>query len=267
MLSCPSTILSMVNTKSLRAFFVALTSATFVHAQSTPPPSPGTQVKNVVLVHGALVDASGWRAVYTILTNDGYHVSLVNEPETSFAADVAATRRVLNLQTGPVVLVGHSYGGIIITEAGNDPKVKALVYVAAMQPEVGESGSQLLQSAPAGGPTILSTPDGYLYLDPSRFRKEFGADLPQAETDFMASSQVFISADCFKIPVSVAAWHEKPSYAILPTGDQSLNLNLQRFMYQRGKDKITELSGSHAIYISQPKAVAAVIEAASREAK
>ena len=257
----------MIKIKSFRASIIAFASATCLHAQAPSPSSLETQVKNIVLVHGALVDASGWRAVYTILTNDGYHVSLVNEPETSLAADVAATRRVLNLQAGPVILVGHSYGGIVITEAGNDPKVKALVYVAAIQPEVGESGAKLLQSVPGAGPSILPTPDGYLYLDPSHFRNEYAADLPKSETDFMASSQVFISGDCFNVPVSVAAWHEKPSYAIIPTGDQSLNQNLQRFMYRRGKDKITEIAGSHAIYMSQPKAVADVIEAAARESK
>ena len=256
----------MTGINSLRVSIVAfaLASATCLHTQATSAASPETQIKNIVIVHGALVDASGWRAVYDVLTQDGYRVSLVNEPETSLAADVAATRRVLDLQAGPVVLVGHSYGGIVITEAGNDPKVKALVYVAAIQPDIGESGSQLLQSKPAPGPTILNAPGGYLYLDPSRFREEFAADVPKAETDFMANSQVFVAADCLKTPVSVAAWHEKPSYAIVPINDRSLNTSLQRFMYQRGKDKVTELSGSHAIYISKPKAAAAVIEAAAR---
>jgi pimeloyl-ACP methyl ester carboxylesterase len=232
---------------------------------STTSTNPGTTVKNIVLVHGALVDASGWRAVYNILVEQGYQVSLVSQPLTSRAADVAAVRRVLDLQTGPVVLVGHSYGGALITESGADPKVKALVYVAALQPEVGESPFELIQSKPAASEGVRFTADGYAYLDSLHFQNDFAADLPKAETDFMASSQMFVAIECLQAPVSVAAWHEKPSYAIVATEDKTLDPDLQRFMYQRGNDKVTEIVGSHAIYMSQPEAVAAVIISAARD--
>ena len=225
-----------------------------------------TEVKNIVLVHGALADASGFRAVYDILKKQGYHVSLTSQPLTSRAADIASVRRVLDLQTGPVILVGHSYGGALITETGNDPRVKALVYIAALQPDAGESPFELLTSKPAASEAVKFTPDGYAYLDPAHFREDFAADLPEEDTDFMADSQMFVAVECLQAPVSVAAWHEKPSYAIVATEDRSLSPDLQRSMYQRSKSKVTELVGSHAIYISRPEAVAAVIDIAAREA-
>jgi pimeloyl-ACP methyl ester carboxylesterase len=226
-----------------------------------------TQVKNIVLVHGALADASGFRAVYDILKQQGYHVSLASQPLTSRAADIAAVRRVLDLQTGPVILVGHSYGGALITETGNDPKVKALVYIAALQPDAGEAPFELLMSKPAASQTVAFTADGYAYLAPAHYQEDFAADLQKADADFMADSQMFVAVECLQAPVSMAAWHEKPSYAIVATEDRSLNPDLQRFMYERSKSKVTELAGSHAIYISQPEAVAAVITAAARESK
>ena len=226
-----------------------------------------TPVKHIVFVHGALADASGFRAVYDILKQQGFHVSLTSQPLTSRAADIAAVRRVLDLQTGPVILVGHSYGGALITETGDDPKVKALVYVAALQPDAGEAPFELLTSKPAASQAVKFTTDGYAYLDPAHYQEDFAADLPKADTDFMADSQMFVAVECLQTPVSVAAWHEKPSYAIVSTEDRSLSPDLQRFMYQRSKSKVTELTGSHAIYISQPEAVAAVIVAAAREAK
>jgi pimeloyl-ACP methyl ester carboxylesterase len=225
-----------------------------------------TGVKNIVLVHGALADASGFRAVYDLLRKRGYHVSLTSQPLTSRAADVAAVRRVLDLQNGPVILVGHSYGGALITETGNDPKVKALVYVAALQPDAGESPFELLSSKPAASEAVKFTADGYAYLDPAHYQEDFAADLPKADTDFMADTQMLVAVECLQAPVSVAAWHEKPSYAIVATEDRSLNPDLQRFMYQRSKSKVTELVSSHAIYVSQPGAVADVIVAAAREA-
>jgi pimeloyl-ACP methyl ester carboxylesterase len=236
-------------------------------AASATSTTPGTQVKNIVLVHGALADASGWRAVYDILKQHGHHVSLVTQPLTSRAADVDAVRRILALQDGPVILVGHSYGGALITESGNDPKVKALVYVSALQPDAGESPFELLQSKPAASQAVQFTADGYAYLAASNFQEDFAADLPKADTDFMADSQMFVAVECLQTPVAVAAWHEKPSYAIVATEDRSLSPDLQRFMYGRSKAKITELAGSHAIYISQPEAVAAVILTAATEAK
>jgi pimeloyl-ACP methyl ester carboxylesterase len=176
-----------------------------------------TQVNNIVLVHGALADASGFRAIYDILKQQGFHVSLTSQPLTSRAADIAAVRRVLDLQTGPVILVGHSYGGALITETGNDPKVKALVYVAALQPDAGEAPFDLLTSKPAASQAVKFTADGYAYLDPAHYQEDFAADLPKADTDFMADSQMFVAVECLQTPVSVAAWHEKPSYAIVST--------------------------------------------------
>jgi pimeloyl-ACP methyl ester carboxylesterase len=233
--------------------------------QTTTTAASESQVKNIVLVHGALADASGWRPVYDILTQEGYRVSMASQPLTSRAADVAAVRRLLDLQTGPLVLVGHSYGGALVTETGNDPKVKALVYVAALQPEAGESPFELLQSKPAASEGVRFTADGYAYLDPAYYQQDFAADLSKADTDFMADSQIFIAIECLQATVSAAAWHEKPSYAIVATEDRSLSPDLQRFMYQRSKSKVTELAGSHAIYISQAVAVAAVIIAAAQE--
>jgi pimeloyl-ACP methyl ester carboxylesterase len=235
-----------------------------IHDQTAVATSE-TDVKNIVLVHGALADASGFRAVYDILKQKGYNVSLASQPLTSRAADIAAVRRILDLQTGPVILVGHSYGGALITETGNDPKVKALVYVAALQPDAGESPFELLTSKPAASQGVKFTTDGYAYLDPAHYQEDFAADLPKADTAFMADSQMFVAVECLQTPVSVAAWQNKPSYAIVATEDRSLNPELQRFMYQRSNSKVTELVGSHAIYISQPEAVAAVIIAAARE--
>jgi pimeloyl-ACP methyl ester carboxylesterase len=243
-----------------------MTDSKFSNDQATTS-TPETNVKNIVLVHGALADASGFRAVYNILKKQGYHVSLTSQPLTSRAADIAAVRRVLDLQTGPVILVGHSYGGALITETGNDPKVKALVYVAALQPDAGEAPFELLTSKPAASQAVGFTTDGYAYLDPAHYQEDFAADLPKEETDFMADSQMFVAVECLQTKVSVAAWHDKPSYAVVATEDRSLNPELQRFMYQRSKSKVTELTGSHAIYISQPEAVAAVIVAAAQEAK
>jgi pimeloyl-ACP methyl ester carboxylesterase len=216
-----------------------------------------------VLVHGALVDGSSWRAVYDILRKDGYRVSIVQEPLTSLDDDVVATQRVLDLQDGPVVLVGHSYGGTIITVAGADPKVKALVYVAALQPDVGESTGELAGRMPPSSNDIKSAKDGFLYLDPSKFAANF-ADLPKARAEFMAASQVPVSGAAFDAKVTVAAWHDKPCYAIVATRDQQLNPELARWMYQRSGAKVTEIRGSHLVYISQPRAVAKVIEQAAR---
>jgi pimeloyl-ACP methyl ester carboxylesterase len=224
-----------------------------------------TGATNVVLVHGALVDGSSWRAVYDILRKDGYRVSIVQEPLTSLDDDVAATKRVLDLQDGPVVLVGHSYGGTIITVAGADPKVKALVYVAALQPDAGESTGELAGRMPSQSNDIKSTKDGYLYLDPSKFAANF-PDLPKAQADFMATSQVPVSGAAFSAKVTVAAWHDKPSYAIVATQDRQLNPDLAHWMYKRSGAKVTEIKASHLAYISQPRAVAKVIEQAARAA-
>jgi len=236
----------------------ALLGTTMVHAAA-----PIGGIKNVVLVHGAFADGSGWQSVAKILTSKGYDVSIVQEPETSFADDVAATKRVIDLLTGPVVLVGHSYGGAIITEAGNDPKVSALVYVAALQPDTGEVPGALLQKMPAAGKGIKPAGDGYLYIDPAQFASDFAADLPKAQTDFMARSQVFVAAAALGTPISNAAWKSKPTWAIVATQDHSINPELERFMYKRSDSHVTEVKASHAVYISHPSEVSKVIEQAA----
>lgn len=225
------------------------------------------EAKNVVLVHGALVDGSGWRGVYDILKKDGYNVSVVQQPLTGLDQDVAATKRVLDMQTGDTVLVGHSYGGTIITAAGDDPKVKALVYVAALQPDKGESTGQLVQSMPSPSNDIKPTGDGFLMLDPAKFADDFGADLPKDQSEFMAHSQMPVAVAAFQAPVPVAAWHGRPSYGIVAADDMVLNPDLQRAMYKKAGAKITEIKGSHALYISQAAAVAKVIEEAAKAAK
>lgn len=219
--------------------------------------------RNIVLVHGALVDGSGWRDVYEILTRDGYHVSIVQQPLTSLDQDIAATRSVLAQQDGDVVLVGHSYGGTIITAAGDDPKVKALVYVAALQPQKGESTAQLLESMPSPSNDIKPTKDGFLLIDPAKFAADFGADLPEEQGEFMARSQMPVAVAATSAPVSIAAWHDKPSYGIVAKDDMTINPDLERWMYKRAGSTVTEIDGSHAIYISQAAAVAEVIEEAA----
>lgn len=220
--------------------------------------------KNVVLVHGALADGSGWRAVYDILTKKGYHVSVVQQPMTSLDDDVAATRRVLAMQDGSAVLVGHSYGGQIISEAGADEKVGALVYIAALQPEVGESVGKLASSMPAPSDAIKPTPDGkFLYLDPARFIEVFCADVPKAQAEFMRASQMPVSVASFQAPAKAAAWKTKPSFAIVATKDNILSTELQRFMAKRAGSTVTEIASSHVPFITHPDEVAAVIERAA----
>ncbi len=222
-------------------------------------------VKNVDLVHGAITDGSGWRGVYDILTKDGYRVSVVQQPLTGLADDVAATKRVIDQQDGPVILVGHSYGGTVITVAGADPKVRALVYVAALQPDVGETSNQLAASMPGAVPNsdLKPTKDGFVFLDPTKFAADVAADLPPAQAEYMANAQMPIAAAAFDAPVTVAAWHDKPSYGIVATADRALNPMLARWMYKRSGAQMTEIEASHLVYISHPGAVAGVIERAA----
>ncbi|GJI89525.1 alpha/beta fold hydrolase [Duganella hordei] len=229
--------------------------------------APAAAIKNVVLVHGSFADGSGWRAVADILEKDGYHVAVVQHPETSLADDVTAVKRVLAMQDGPAVLVGHSYGGVVITEAGTDPKVAALVYVAGMAPDEGEVAGQLLQKIPAASTAVTPTADGYLFLDPARFRADFAADLPAELTRFMALSQVMTNGAAFGTKITNPAWKTKPTWAIVATEDRAINPELERFMYQRAGAKVTEVKASHAVYISRPKEVAAVIEKAAAGVK
>jgi pimeloyl-ACP methyl ester carboxylesterase len=230
---------------------------TFGHAK------PVNAVKNIVLVHGAFVDGSGWKAVSDILTAAGYSVSIVQPPETSLDDDIAATNRVLDQQDGPAILVGHSYGGAIITGAGNNTHVKALVYVAAFQPDVGESLGSLGAKMPPASTAIVPSADGFLFLDPARFHADFAADVPPAITYFMARSQVPLSVKAASAPATAPAWKVKPSYAIVATKDRAINPDLERFMYKRSGSITTEIVSSHAVYISQPRAVAKVIEQAA----
>jgi len=232
-------------------------------------PANAQPLKNIVLVHGAWVDASGWRPVYDILTRDGFNVTMLQEPEISFAADVAATKRVLDLQDGPTLLVGHSYGGSVITEAGVHPNVAGLVYVAAHAPDVGEDEAALGKMTPSilgkieGA--IKKTPDQFTYLNPPDFPKLFAPDLPRERADFMARGQVLAAAEVFSTPLTAAAWKTKPSWGIVAGSDQIINPDLERWYYRRAKSRTIEIKGaSHAVYESHPQQVAAVIEDAAR---
>ena len=222
-------------------------------------------VKNVVLVHGGFVDGSGWQGVYDVLTKDGYNVSIVQNPTISLADDVAATKRTLAAQNGPAILVGHSYGGVVITEAGNDPKVAGLVYIAAFAPDTGESVSALIKNPPPGAPVppILPPQDGYLFLDRTQFRASFAADVNADAAAFMADSQVPWGLDALNGAVSSPAWKTKPSWYLVSTDDRMIPPDAQRAMSKRAGATVTEVKGSHAVYVSQPKAVAMLIAKAA----
>jgi pimeloyl-ACP methyl ester carboxylesterase len=245
----------------LAAAFALSFAALGTQAATTAP------VKNIVLVHGYFADGSGWKAVSDILTRDGYKVSVVQEPETSFEDDVKATTRVIDAQDGPSILVGHSYGGAVITEAGNDAKVAGLVYVAAFQPDTGESAMVLNNKMPSATKAIKATADGYLYLDPASFHQDFAADLPASEANFMALSQVMPNAKSFGTPITAAAWRTKPSWAVVSTADRAINPDLERFMTKRAGSKTIEINASHVVYMSHPTEVAKVIEQAATSGK
>src|ERR1700752_5170531 len=223
-------------------------------------------VKNVVLVHGAFADGSGWKPVADILEHHGFAVFVVQEPETSFDADVTATRLVLD-RSGPCVLVGHSYGGMIITEDGVHPSVKSLVYVAAFQPDVGESAAELNGKKPAAANSIVPVGGGYLQVKPESFPEDFAADVPKTLAHFMAISQVPISVEAFGAKATAAAWSKKPSYPVVAKQDRMITPDLERFMTGRAKSNTIELPGSHAIFLSHPKEVAALIEKAANAAE
>ena len=229
------------------------------------------RIRNIVLVHGAWADGSGWKGVYDILVKDGYNVSIVQEPETSFKEDVAATKRVLALQDGPCILVAHSYGGAVITEAGMDPSVAGLVYIAAHMPDAGENeaddGKRFPSDLSKSG-AIKKTADGFTYLDAAKFHEYFAADVSAEQAAFMARSQVLNYADNFKAVITAAAWRGKPSWMLVAGADRTINPDLERWYAKRANSHTVEVAGaSHAVYVSRPKEVAALIEEASSHAR
>ena len=230
------------------------------------PETPGSAARNIVLVHGGFVDGSGWEAVYKALRRDGLTVSIVQNPTSSLADDVNATKRVVAAQNGPVILVGHSYGGAVITEAGNDPKVVGLVYIAAFAPDKGESVSSLIKDPPPGAPVppILPPVDGYLLLDKEKFAASFAADVDPERAAFMADAQVPWGLDALSGTISEPAWRSKPSWYLVATDDRMIPPPAQRFMSKRAGATVVEVAGSHAIYVSQPAAVAGLIAKASK---
>jgi pimeloyl-ACP methyl ester carboxylesterase len=243
---------------------LATLAVTTVQGQKSP-------VKNVVLVHGAWADGSGWRGVYDILVKDGYNVSLVQEPETTFQDDVAATKRVLALQDGPCILVAHSYGGAVITEAGTDRSVVGLVYIAAHMPDAGENESDDGKRFPSDlskSNAIKKTADGFTYLDPAQFHEYFSADLPAQQAAFMARSQVMNKAENFKGVITTPGWRSKPSWMLVAGSDRVINPDLERWYATRaGSHKVEVPGASHSVYVSHPKEVAALIEEAASHAR
>jgi pimeloyl-ACP methyl ester carboxylesterase len=223
-------------------------------------------VKNVVLVHEGFVDGSGWEGVYKALKKDGYTVAIVQNPTTSLADDVAVTKRAIAAQNGPVILVGHSYGGAVITEAGNDPNVVGLVYIAAFAPDKGESVSTLIKDPQPGAPVppILPPQDGFLFLDKAKFPASFAGDVPADAAAFMADSQVPWGVAALSGTISEAAWKSKPSWYLVSTEDRMIPPDAQRAMSKRAGSSVVEVKGSHAVYVSQPRAVASIIENAAK---
>jgi len=229
------------------------------------------RIQNIVLVHGAWADGSGWKGVYDILVKDGFNVSIVQEPETSFKEDVAATKRVLALQDGPCILVAHSYGGAVITEAGTDPAVAGLAYIAAHMPDAGENeaddGKRFPSDLSKSG-AIKKAADGFTYLDPAQFHEFFAADLSAEQAAFMAHSQVFNFADNFKAVITTPAWKGKPSWMLVAGADRTINPELERWYAARAKSHVVEVAGaSHSVYVSRPNEVATLIEDAASHSR
>ena len=225
-------------------------------------------VNNVVLVHGGFVDGSGWQGVYSILKQDGFNVAIVQNPTISLRGDVAATKLILDDQPGPVILVGHSYGGAVITEAGGHPKVAGLVYITAFAPDKGESVNTLIANPPPGAPVppILPPRDGYLFLDKAKFQPSFAGDVEPKTAEFMADSQVPWGLEALSGQITEPAWKTKPSWYLRVTDDQMIPIAAQRFMSERAGATTEQVPGSHAIYVSNPRAVAALIETAANSA-
>ena len=244
------------------------------HDQAVPTPTSegdpalaDRSVRDVVLVHGAFADGSGWRGVHTLLTAQGYSVTIVQNPLTSLEDDVAATRRVLDRLQGPAVLVGHSWGGTVITEAGDHPAVVGLVYVSALSPDEGETTSQQYEGfAPTPEFVIVTGPDGFGFLDPDRFASGFAADADPADAAFLRDAQVPIRMAAFGTPVAAAAWRTRPSHAVIATEDRAFDRAMLRHMAERIGAEVTEVAGSHASYVTRPDVVADVIDRAARTA-
>src|SRR5580698_2337354 len=240
-------------------------------ALSAQNAKPDNRIRNVVLVHGAWADGSGWKGVYDILVEDGFNVSIVQEPETSFQDDVAATKRILALQNGHCILVAHSYGGAVITEAGTAPSVAGLVYVAAHMPDAGENEADDGKRFPSDlskSRAIKRTADGFTYLDPAQFHEYFAADLTSEQAAFMARAQVLNAADNFKAVITTPAWRSKPSWMLVPGADRTINPDLERWYAARAHSQKVEVAGaSHSVYVSRPKEVAALIEEAASQVR
>lgn len=249
--------------KALRIVFLSLLTCGMLSAQNKEH-----RVRNVVLVHGAWADGSGWKGVYDILVKDGFNVSIVQEPETSFHDDVTAVKRILALQHGPSILVAHSYGGAVITEAGTDPSVVGLVYIAAHMPDSGEKESEDGKRFPsdlAKSGAIKKTSDGFTYIDPAQFHELFAADLPSDQAALMARSQVLNFADNFSATITTAAWRTKPSWMVVAGADRTINPDLERWYAKRAHSHVVEVSGaSHCVFISHAGEVADAIESATR---
>jgi len=235
-----------------------------VHAQA---PAQAHPVRNIVLIHGAWADGSGWKGVHDILVEHGYNVSIVQEPETTFKDDVAAVKRVMALQDGPCLLVAHSYGGAVMTEAGTDPSVVGLVYIAAHMPDAGESEFETGKRFPSDlskSDAIRKTPDGFTYLDPAQFHAYFAADLSREQAALMAHSQVLNAADNFKAVITTPAWRSKPSWMLVAGADRTISPDLERWYAARAQSRMIEIPGaSHCVYVSRPREVAAFIESAA----
>jgi pimeloyl-ACP methyl ester carboxylesterase len=254
-------------TQSILAATAAAIIAASTSAQSADQIPKSQSVRNVVLVHGAFADGSGWRGVYDDLTQRGYKVTIVQNPLTSLADDVAATKRAIDRQDGPTVLVGHSWGGVVITEAGIDPKVKSLVYVSALSPDAGETTAQQYEGFTTPPEFVLeTTPDGFGFIKPEKFKAGFAADTTDADAAFMRDSQVPIKISAFATKLENAAWRTKPSWAVIAKKDKAFDGAMLQHMAKRISAKVTEVDASHAVFMTQPKAVADVIDQAAKGA-
>lgn len=251
---------------TFRKLIIAAAAATGIVGLGSGASAQSSQARNVVLVHGAFADGSGWRGVYSELTRRGYHVTIVQNPLTSLADDVAATQRALARQDGPTILVGHSWGGTVITEAGMDPKVVGLVYVSALSPDAGETTSEQYTGFSAPDFVIDVQPDGYGYVNREKFKIGFAGDATDADVAFLRDSQVPINMSVFATKLTRAAWRTRPSWAVIATDDKAFDVRMLHKMAKRIGATVTEVKASHAVFMTQPKAVAAVIERAAQDA-